>query len=293
MSEFISLFNRLMVALEAPGLNIPTTGVKFFHQDTPIPFKVQDYAPSKLTLTSCQAAKQAGLGDPVLLTVDNIGCIAAAISLGLVDQHQTHPLSGPRIYTNIMHQQSDRGNDFLAPTPKDFTDGIVYACKSAGRPDFCLFGTRDQGRFKNQNIARNAVAEMMAIQPAIMRGVFLYPPDFTDLEFVPDVVVMSIRPVELTRIIQAHQYNTGKRLEASMGGLRAVNSDLIVRPYLTQQINISPYCLGARLIARYEANRLGIGIPYTEFCVLVEGMEASQGGYPFSEYPGATDSDDG
>jgi len=293
MAEFLSLFHRLIAALEVPGLNIPAVGVKFFRQDTPIPPEVQAYAPRELTLTSCQAAKQAGLGDPVLLTLDNIGCVAAAVSLGLVDQNQAEPLQGARLYTEIMHQQSEQGNAFLAPTPKDFTDGVVYACQSAGRPDFCLFGDRDQGRFKDQETARRAVAEMMAIQPAVMSGVFLYPPDLTDLEFVPDVVVLSIRPIELTRFIQAHQFRTGKRLEASMGGLRAVNSDLIVRPYLTQRINISPYCLGARLIAHYEANRLGIGMPYAEFSALVEGMEASLSGYPFSAYPGAADIDDG
>jgi len=293
MTEFLTMFNRLINAMAVAELTIPTVGVKFFQHDQVIPVEVQTFAPNKLTLTSCQATKQAGLGDPVLLNLDNIGCIAAAISFGLVDQHQSQPLKGSRVYTDLMHQQSGQSNDFIAPTPQDFTEGVVYACHNSGRPEFCLFGESDQGRFKNQDIARQAVADMMAIQPAIMKGVFFYPPDFTDIEFIPDVVVMSIRPVELTRIIQALQYLTAERLQASIGGLRAVNSDLIVRPYLTQQINISPYCLGARLIARYEPNRLGIGIPYIKFKSLVDGMEASQGGYPFAEYPGAMDNDDG
>lgn len=224
-----------------------------------------------------------------MLTLDNIGCVAAAISLGLVDQHQAEPLQGPRLYTDLMHHQSGQGDAFHAPSPKDFTDGLVYACHSAGRPDFCLFGSADRGRFRDQATARAAVAEMMAIQPAVMRGVFLYPPDFTEPELLPNVVVLSVRPVELMRIVQAYQYRTGWRLEASMGGLRAVNSDLIVRPYLTQRSNVSPYCLGARLIGRYEADRLGIGLPYREFIALVEGMEASRGGYPPSQYPGATE----
>lgn len=293
MTEFLHFFNRLITALQVPNLNIPATGVRFFPRDESIPNTVAAFAPDKLTLTSCQATKQAGLGDAVLLTLDNIGCIAAAISLGLVDQNQDQPLHGARVYTEIMHQQSNQGEHFHPPTPKDFTEGIVYACHNSGRSDFCLFGTHDQGRYYNQEIARNAVAGMMAIQPAIMHGIFFYPPDFTELELLPDLVVMSVRPVELTRFIQAHQYHTGKRWEMNIGGLRAVNSDLIARPYLTQQINISPYCLGARLIARYEPNRLGIGIPWREFVALVVGMEASQGGYPFFEYPGAIESDDG
>ena len=74
-----------------------------------------------------------------------------------------------------------------------------------------------------------------------------------------------------------------------MGGLRVVNSDLIVRPYLEQKINVSTYCLGARLIAQFEADRLGIGLPYAMFEQTVQGMEDSQTGFPFQLYPGATD----
>jgi len=291
MTEFLDSFRRFMNALEAPGNEIPAVGVHFFRHGEELPKEVLAYAPSELTLTSCQATKQAGLGDPVLLNLENIGCVAAAISFGFVDQNQNYPLQGARIYTDLMRQQSTK--NFQPPTPEDFTSGKVYACRNAGYPQFCLFGAQDTGRFQNQETAQNAVLEMAAIQPAVMQGVFLYPPDFTDFSILPEVVVLSIRPVELTRIVQAYQYRTGKRIEASMGGLRAVNSDLIVRPYLTQKINVSPYCLGARLIGRYEADRLGIGIPYSLWTTLVEGMEESKGGFPFSKYPGAIDTDDG
>ena len=74
----------------------------------------------------------------------------------------------------------------------------------------------------------------------------------------------------------------------SMGGLRVVNSDLIVRPYLTQEINVSTYCLGARLIAEFEAERMGIGMPFNTFKEIVQGLEDSKGGFPFPMYPGAT-----
>ena len=66
-----------------------------------------------------------------------------------------------------------------------------------------------------------------------------------------------------------------------------VNSDLIVRPYLTQDINVSTYCLGARLIAEFEADRLGIGMPFSIYKEIVRGMEDSAGGFPFQLYPGA------
>lgn len=283
------LYHRMIAAMGVPGLEIPTTAVKFYRVGEAIPEPVLDNCPARITLTSCQAARQASLGDAVLITADNIGCIAAAISLGLVDGQQNTPLHGSRVYTDLMQRQSGLAGDFLPPTPQDFSEGRVYACREAGRFDFCLFGREDSGRYRDAATAKLAIADMLAIQPPTIQGVFFYSPDFEELDLTPDVVVCNVRPVELARIIQAYQYNTGQRVVASIGSLRAVNSDLIVRPYLTQTINVSAYCLGSRLIAQYEADRLGIGLPFSLFEVMVQGMEDSKTGYPFHLYPGAAE----
>lgn len=289
MTILKQMYDRMILAMGVKNLAIPTTAVKFYKHDEDIPEQIISHHPASITLTSCQATRQASLGDAVLLTLDNIGCVAAAISLGLVDQHQNTALCGSRVYTDLMHDQSGLGNDFKPPTPNDFTEGIVYASQDAGRTEFNLFGKEDGGRYKDITTAKQAIDDMLAIQPPVMKGVFFYSLDFEDIDLVPDIVIFSLRPVELTRIIQAYQYQTGKRVTASMGGLRAVNSDLIVRPYLTQEINISPYCLGARLIAQYEADRLGIGMPFELYEVVLQGLEASKTGYPFHLYPGASE----
>ncbi len=287
MSKILNQYKRLIAAMCIEGLVIPTTMVKFYRKEDEIPEILLDYSPDEISLTSCQATKQASLGDAVLLTLENIGCVAAAISLGLVDENQTSPLGGPRVYTELMREHSENKERFSAPSPADFTTGKVYACKDAGKKEFTLFGEADCGRFSSVASAQKAIEEMIAIQPDVMKAVFFYSPEFEDADIVPDVVVCSIRPVELTRFIQAYQFNTGKRINASMGGLRAVNSDLIVRPYLTDEINLSAYCLGSRLIAKYDCDQLGIGMPYKEFENIVKGMEDSVNGFPFADYPGA------
>ena len=268
-------------------LEIPMTAVKFYKKEDEIPEPVKENQPT-ISLTSCQAAKQASLGDAALLTNDNIGCVAAAITFGLVDKDQPEPLGDSRVYTDIMRDQSGLGDDFKPPSPKDFTEGNVYACKDSGHMDFALFGNEDSGRFKNVKTAKKAMKDMMAIQPPTTKGVFFYSKDFDDIDIIPDVIVLSVSSAELTRIIQAYQFNTGERVTASMGGLRVVNSDLIVRPYLTGKINVAPYCLGARLIAEFEADRMGIGMPFCIFEELVKGMEDSKTGFPFQLYPGVT-----
>lgn len=287
MSNIQGLYAQMIEAMNVEGLEIPLACVKFYQQGEKIPKAVVDCVPEGITLTSCQGARQAGFGDSVLLTADSIGCVAAAISFGLVDQHQDKPMGDSLVYTDVMKDQSGLGEAFRPPTPEDFTAGTVYACAAAGRKEFALFGERDSGRFETAEVARRAVRDMMAIQPATTQGVFIYSRDFDEAEVEPDVVVMALRPVELTRIIQAYQFQTGRRVTASMGGLRVVNSDLMVRPFLTGEINVSTYCLGARLIGQYEADRLGIGMPFGQFEQMVQGMILSQEGFPFQAYPGA------
>jgi uncharacterized protein (DUF169 family) len=287
MTRLQELYEDMTGAMNVEGLDIPIAGVKFYKRGESIPGAVAECVPDGITLTSCQSTRQAGFGDSVLLTAESIGCVAAAITFGLVDQNQAHPMGDSLVYTDVMKSQSGLGEDFQPPSPKDFTNGTVYACTAAGRPDFALFGNDDTGRFESPEIAKRAMADMMAIQPPTTEAVFIFAKDFDDIEVEPDVVVLAARPVELTRIIQAYQFQTGKRVTASMGGLRVVNSDLMVRPYLTQEMNISTYCLGARLIGQFEADRLGIGMPFGQFEEMVEGMKLSKGGFPFQLYPGA------
>jgi len=279
----------MIESMGVKGLEIPAAYVKFYKHEMPIPKQVSSFYTEEESVMCCQAVRDASLDQPVLLTIDNIGCVAAGISLGLVDQNRDTPLNSPRVYTNLMEEQSVSGRKFNPPSPKEFTTGIVYACRSAGRMDYCLFGPEDSGRFNDVATARAAVSEMAAIQPPVMEGVFFYSNSFEELDLIPDIITLSVRPAELVRIIQGYQYITGKTINASMNGLRVVDSDLIARPYLTQEINVSTYCLGARIVARFEADRLGIGIPFKKFELLVKGMEESRTGYPFHRYPGATD----
>ena len=153
MSTIKQLYLRMIKAMEVEGLDIPTTAVKFYNNHDDIPDEVYDYKPENISITSCQADRQASLGDAVLLNKENIGCIAAAITFGLVDQNDDQPLQGPRVYTDIMKDQSILGKEFKPPTPKDFTEGTVYACSEAQRSDFCLFGEQDSGRYATREIA--------------------------------------------------------------------------------------------------------------------------------------------
>jgi uncharacterized protein (DUF169 family) len=61
---------------------------------------------------------------------------------------------------------------------------------------------------------------------------------------------------------------------------------MIARPLCIGDINISSYCLGARILAGFSGDRLGMGIPLAAFELMVGGLQASTAGYPLHRYAG-------
>ncbi|MDJ0853894.1 MAG: hypothetical protein QNI88_01685 [Desulfobacterales bacterium] len=82
MTQIASMYADMMRGFGVEGLDIPAGYVKLFDGPDTIPAAVQACAPEEETLTACQALRHAMLDQPVLLHPGNIGCIAAAISLG-------------------------------------------------------------------------------------------------------------------------------------------------------------------------------------------------------------------
>ena len=57
----------------------------------------------------CEAVRIAAMKDEtVVISKDNVGCPAAAIALGLVDQYQNEPLGGKRKYTLFIQREKER-----------------------------------------------------------------------------------------------------------------------------------------------------------------------------------------
>jgi len=223
----------------------------------------------------CEAVRTAATnGEAVVITKENVGCPAAAIALGLVDQYQNAPLKGKRKYTDLMEEQA---------SPADFTNGLVYACKDSGNMQFALFGSDDTGRYETLGAALRAVSEMTAIQPANMDAAVAYPAD--KLATTPDVVILAVTPKQALLVIQGYNFRAGNRFEMSTIGIRGVCADLTALPFLEQKLNGSFFCLGARAVGGWDGNLLGLGMPFSIFQTMVMGMEKSSPGFPYKAYP--------
>ncbi len=227
----------------------------------------------------CEAVRIAAMKDEaVVITRDNVGCPAAGVALGLVDQFQNEPLSGKRDYTDLMDEPA---------SPADFSNGLVYACKDSGNMQFALFGGDDTGRYETLGAALRAVSGMTAIQPAIMDAAVAYPAD--KLAISPDVVILAVTPKQALLAIQGYNFRAGNRFEMSTIGIRGVCADLTALPFLEQKLNGSFFCLGARALGGWGGNLLGLGMPFSIFLSMVTGMEKSTTGFPYKLYPDRKD----
>ncbi len=223
----------------------------------------------------CEAVRLAAMdGEVVVINRDNVGCPASAIALGLVDERESEPLAGTRKYTDMME---------TAASPADFTDGLVYACKASGNMQFALFGKDDTGRYGTHGAALNAISGMVSIQPATMDAAVAYPAG--KLGIVPDLVILGLLPKQVMLAIQGYNFLTGNRFRMDTVGIRGVCADLTAQPYLEQKLNGSFFCLGARAVGGWSGNLMGLGMPFSVFRAMVEGMERSAGGFPYPAYP--------
>ena len=273
-STFPETYRRYMAAFGTPDLpDIAAVGVKFVRRgETPPP----QAAPLDMAYTWCYALKQASKGEVPLVTRDSVGCVMAAIALGLVDEDDPRPLPGWRQYSQNMG---------ASPAPLDYKEGRVFGCAAARRREFALYGADDPGRFASVEAARRAFAGMAKIQPACMDAVVAFPPADDLAGLTPDVVVLALTPRETVRTIQGLAFSTGERFEFSTLGVAGFSSDLTAYPFVTGKPNASFLCVGARVVARWEGGLNGLGLPWSSFLAAADGMEASKAGFPFHRYP--------
>ena len=121
-TEFGELYQRLLDAFEEP-VDLPACGLKFVNHDeedingefSKSPRWIESFGKS---LASCgYSYKAAKGGHTVMVTKENIGCPAGAMSLGLVSNTSEQEFFGG-CYVEAMKTPAK---------PVDFSSGFVYA----------------------------------------------------------------------------------------------------------------------------------------------------------------------
>lgn len=101
-------------------------------------------------------------------------------------------------------------------------------------------------------------------------GLGIAPLDSFDIE--PDVVIVIGGSYNIMRLIQGYSFKNGYSPNIKTVGLQAVCHDLTTYPYNHDDINITFLCPGTRLVADWKQEELGIGMAWSNWYNIVEGV---------------------
>ncbi len=132
-----------------------------------------------------------------------------------------------------------------------------------------------KGRFSKNIYNTVEISKSISDEMIFMKeepyGILVMP--LEDYKFNPDVVIVVSSSYNVMRIIQGHGYFNGYTNNLRTVGLQAVCQDLTTYVYNTKDINITLLCPGTRLVADWQADEIGIGIPFEKWFEVVEGVK--------------------
>lgn len=124
--------------------------------------------------------------------------------------------------------------------------------------------------YKDVEISKSISDEMLFLEEEPV-GIAVMP--LENYEVDPDVVVVVSSSYNIMRMIQGHGYFNGYTNNLKTVGLQAVCHDLTTYPYNTKDINITLLCPGTRLVADWQVDEIGMGIPFEKWNEVVIGVK--------------------
>ncbi len=117
--------------------------------------------------------------------------------------------------------------------------------------------------------ARDTAAQVSLMREAAY-GVAVQP--LENCETPPHVVICICDPNQAMRLLQGRIHGHGPVLPMGSLGMQGVCAELTVRPFRTQEINVSLLCSNTRAVCDWEDGELGVGMPYAAFPDAVAGV---------------------
>lgn len=123
--------------------------------------------------------------------------------------------------------------------------------------------------YKNLCVSRSVAKDMVYCQKSIF-GVGVLPAK--EWQTNPDMVIIVTNPGNAMRILQGYAYHSGQLKEIKMAGMQAICQECTSYPYEKDQVNLSMMCSGTRHVGRWGEDEMGIGIPYSQFATVADGI---------------------
>lgn len=87
-----------------------------------------------------------------------------------------------------------------------------------------------------------------------------------------DIVMFVADCWQMMRVMQGYTYHHGMAKNIGMIGNQGICSDLVARPFVKNDLNVSLLCLGARLNSKATDGELGAGMPLHIFKDVANGV---------------------
>ncbi len=115
------------------------------------------------------------------------------------------------------------------------------------------------------------VAQQIDIFRTPLYGVVIMPIEAFDTE--PDIVMIFSNTREAMRVLQGYTSIYGYNNHYYMCGNQAICVEATTYPYINQRLNLSMLCAGTRFRAGWKDDEVAMGLPYSQFGGLVEGLQ--------------------
>lgn len=168
-----------------------------------------------------------------------------------------------------LYEYEDEASEVLSKYDgKERHCGMVY---EVATKKSVFYATYDEMSCPNGAIALglldgNLIKGISKVNP-IMQAVGYAPLEKSP--FIPDSVVLYCNPIQIMKISQILRQATGKRLHADFGGIASLCADVVSKPYLTSESNVSFACNGSRGFTDISDEELVIGLTIEDVLSLV------------------------
>ncbi|BBO73805.1 hypothetical protein DSCW_12220 [Desulfosarcina widdelii] len=128
------------------------------------------------------------------------------------------------------------------------------------------------GSYKDLCISRNISRNMLYCQQELY-GVAVAP--LESYREPPDIVILVTNAVDAMRVLQGNAYHNGNDTRPRLVGMQAICHECTSYPFETNTINLSMMCPGTRMLANWDDDELGIGIPFNKLDTLIDGIRST------------------
>lgn len=126
------------------------------------------------------------------------------------------------------------------------------------------------GAYEDYTICRK-ISKGMVYCKHYTYGIAVMP--LSDFTSAPDVVITVCNPFQAMRIAQGYAYSHGHIDNIKLSGMQATCQECTSYPFENDQINMSMFCSGTRMLGGWGEDEMAIGMPFHFFHSVVEGVK--------------------